>query len=330
MGGTIQKPLAVTGTVSTVVGAAGAAGAADGPMASARFNYLHGITSDGGNLYITDQSNGTIRKVVIATGAVSTIAGTAGASGSADGTGAAARFYLPEGITTDGTNLYVADRNNCTIRKIVIATGAVSTLAGNPAIPGAADGAGTVARFNDPNGITTDGKYLYVTDKKSNTIRKVAISTGTVTTLAGKAGESGSADGAGAAARFTGPAGITTDGKNLYVADQYSYSIRKIVIATGAVTTLAGKNGVSGKADGTGAAAQFSGPAGITTDGANLYVTESLKNTVRKVVIATGAVTTLSGSEGAAAAFKTPKGITSDGTYLYVADYGNQTVKKIK
>ncbi len=299
-------------------------------MAAARFNYLHGITADGANLYITDQSNGTIRKVVIATGMVTTLAGSAGVPGSADGTGTAAKFYLPEGITTDGKNLYVADRNNNTIRKIVIATGAVTTLAGNPGIPGSTDGTGTAARFAEPTGITTDGKHLYMTDKKNSTIRKIDLVTGAVTTIAGKAGVTGSADGAGADARFTGPAGITTDGKNLYVADQFSYTIRKIVIASGVVTTIAGKGGLSGSADGKGTAAQFTGPVGITTDGQNLYVTEPLKGAVRKVVITTGTVTTLSSSEGAAAQFKTPKGITSDGTHLYIADYGNQTVKKME
>ena len=86
------------------------------------------IATDGTNLYVTDSGNHTIRKIVIATGSVSTLAGGAGNSGSADGAGSTARFNAPSGITTDGTNLYVADYGNCTIRKVVIASGVVTTL----------------------------------------------------------------------------------------------------------------------------------------------------------------------------------------------------------
>ena len=64
-----------------------------------------------------DYSNHLIRKIVISTGAVTTLAGT-GSSGSANDTGTSASFYFPHGITTDGTNLYVGDRSNHLIRKI--------------------------------------------------------------------------------------------------------------------------------------------------------------------------------------------------------------------
>ena len=103
---------------------------------------------------------------------VTTIAGTAGAGGSTDGTGAAARFYLPVGITTDGANLYVADSWH-TIRKIVISTGAVTTIAGTADATGSTDGTGAAARFCSPHGITTDGTNLYVADCFSYTIRKI-------------------------------------------------------------------------------------------------------------------------------------------------------------
>jgi len=88
---------------------------------------------------------------------------------------------------------------------------------------------GTAARFSAPNGITTDGTNLYVTDTGNSTIRKIVISTGVVTTLAGSsAGSSGSTDGTGTSARFYSPYGITTDGTNLYVADTFNHTIRKI------------------------------------------------------------------------------------------------------
>jgi hypothetical protein len=217
------------------------------------------------------------------TGTVTTLAGTAGVSGSTDGIGAAARFYYPEGITTDNTNLYVADSNNGTIRKVVIATGTVTTLAGTAGVTGSANGTGAAAEFTSPEDITTDGANLYVADTWNNTIRKVVITTRAVTTLAGTAGVFGSTDGTGAAAWFNRPRGITTDGTNLYVADTFNHTIRKVVIATGAVTTFAGTAGLTGSTDGMGAAARFYFPVGITTDGTNLYVADMENNTIRVV-----------------------------------------------
>ena len=227
--------------------------------------------------------NRTIRKVVIATGAVTTLAGTAGMQGSTDATGAKARFVSPIGITTDGVNLYVADDGNNTIRKVVIATGVVTTLAGTAGITGSTDATGAAASFKAPQGITTDGTNLYVADSGNNTIRKVVIATGAVTTLAGTAGITGSSDATGAAASFNSPQAVTTDGTNLYIADSGNKTIREVVIATDTVTTLAGTAGVSGSTDATGAAASFNSPEGITTDGAKLYVCDSLNDTIRAI-----------------------------------------------
>lgn len=106
---------------------------------------------------------------------------------------------------------------------------------------------------------------------------------GVVTTLAGSAGSPGSADGTGGVARFVDPAGITIDGTNLYVADTYNCTIREIIISTGVVTTIAGIAGNSGTADGTGSAARFDRPWGITTDSANLYVADANNHTIREI-----------------------------------------------
>jgi sugar lactone lactonase YvrE len=340
---TVSAPLGATADISLsgtalpslglLAGGLGGPGNLDGTGVAARFNYPAGIASDGaGNLYVTDWSSHTIRKVVIATGAVTTLAGAAGQYGGGDGTGANARFTDPYGIVADGAgNLYVADSGNNAIRKVVIATGAVTTLAGagSPAY-GTADGTGAAARFNSPYGIASDGAgSLYVADTTNSTIRKVVIATGAVTTLAGAADQTGSADGTGAAARFNYPAGIVGDGAgNLYVADTNNGTIRKVVIATGAVTTLAG------------AAASFASPQGITGDEAgNLFVTDGGDNAIRKIVIATGAVTTLAGAAGqsgaadgtgASSRFYAPAGIASDGAgNLFVADHNNHTLRKV-
>ncbi len=336
MGGSIQgQPLSLAGTVTTL---AGKTTSADGTGAAAGFMFPGGITTDGTNLFVADTRNNTIRKIVIATGEVTTLAGTAGVEGATNGTGAAASFYLPSGIATDGTNLYLTDTGNSTIRKIVIATGEVTTLAGSPHVQGATNGVGAAASFFDPFGITTDGTNLYVADTYNSAIRKIVIATGAVSTLAGTPGIGGSADGIGGAASFGGPIGIKTDGSNLYVADTGNHTIRKIVIATGEVSTLAGTPGSRGFADGIGAAASFDYPYDITTDGTNLYVADNFNCTIRKIVIATGAVSTLAGTPGRAgsadgiggeASFGMPQAVTTDGRNLYVADSGNSTIRKI-
>ena len=299
LGGAVQSnPLKLAMAVSTLAGLAGTDGSADGTGTAALFHSPQGITSDGTNLYVADAGNDTIRQIVISTGAVTTLAGKAGSSGSADGTGTAALFHSPQGITSDGTNLYIADTGNNTIRKIsknkicypgVSASfcsytlNTVTTLAGKAGSSGSADGTGTAALFNSPQGITTDGINLYVADTGNDTIRQIVISTGAVTTLVGTAGTSGSIDGTGTAARFNSPQGITMDVTDLYVADTGNDTIRQIVIATGAVTTLVGTAGSTGSTDGTGTAARFYYPEGMTTDGTNLYVADTGNDTIRKI-----------------------------------------------
>jgi hypothetical protein len=224
---------------------------------------------------------------------VTTIAGPAqGAttSGDTDGTGNAARFNLPIAITNDGVNLYIADTNNNKIRKMVIATGAVTTLAGpaqGTTTSGDLDGTGNAARFTNIKGITTDGTNLYVSEQSIKKVRKIVIATGVVTVLAGPANgttTAGDTDGTGNAARFLSPFDMTTDGTNLYLSDDNK--IRKIVIATGVVTTLAGPaqgTTTSGDLDGTGNATRFNAPQGIITDGTSLYVVDNGNNKIRKI-----------------------------------------------
>lgn len=328
---TIRKVIIASGVVTSLAGSAGATTAADGTGAAATFQNPTHITSDGVNLFVIDDRS--IRKVVIATGVVTTLAGSTSATD--DGTGVAARFRVPNDVATDGENLFVTDSG--TIRKVVIATGAVTTLAGTRGVYGSQDGTGAAASFWSPENITTDGKYLFISDNNKCTIRKIEIATGVVSTLAGSADVRGSTNGTGATASFSGPSGITTDGINLFVSDSQNNTIRKIVITTGAVSTLAGSIGVSGSTDGIGATASFSSPRGITTDGTNLFVADYDNKTIRKIVIATGAVTTLVGSAGvygtangtgSTARFRYPNGISTDGSYLYLTDF--TSIRKIE
>lgn len=378
---TIRSIDIASGGVTTLAGTSGTAGFANGIGTAALFSAPAGLATDGTNLYVADSLNNVVRRIVIATGAVTTFAGS-GTPGFGDGVGTAASFDSPNGVATDGTNLYVSDNGNRAIRQIVLTSGVVSTLVestsnyfmspagiatdgtnlfvadtvlnvvkkvvigsqtvittmagdGASGVPGAVDALGGAARFDAPAGVALSGADLYVTDSGSNVIRKVVISTAAVTTVAGTPS---SADGTGTAAAFKSPYDVCTDGANLYVADAGSNTIRKISIATGLVTTLSGTADVSGTADATGANARFDSPGSITTDGTALYVADTGNNTIRKVVIATGAVTTLAGAagtagaadgSGAGATFNSPSGITTDGTNLYVSDTGNNSIRKV-
>lgn len=330
----IRKIDLVTSNVSSVLTKRSVSN--DGVGTGARFSKPHSLTTDGKSIFAVDSTNQTIRKINISSGAVTTLAGSVGVAGSANGVGAEANFNNPRGVTNDGQNLYVADFDNHTIRKIEISTGIVTTIAGGSGVWGSDDGVGLSARFAFPSGITTDGVNLYIADSENHTIRKMVLSTGVVSTLAGMSREAGRLDGVGASARFNFPIGITTDAKNLYVSDFRNNTIRKVEIASGNVSTLAGSDaGISGTADGVGADSRLSEPVGITTDGKNLYFVNSSTNTIRKVEISTGAVTTLAGSYGIAdgvgkdAGFDIPIGVTSDGVSLYISDSRNNTIRKM-
>jgi HYDIN/CFA65/VesB-like, Ig-like domain len=328
---TIRKIVIATGAVTTLAGRLRQPDNNDGTGTNAGFENPMGIATDGaGNLYVADTSNNMIRKIVIATGAVTTLAGSF-QSGANDGTGANATFNGPTGIAADGAgNVYVSD-GNCTIRKIVIATGVVTTLAGTVKQCTTLDGTGTAAHFFEPYGIASDGAgNLYVADSGDDTIRKIVIATGVVTTFAGTPGQTGIADGTGAAARLSWPFGLVSDGAgNLYIADTGNNAIRKIAIASGAVTTVVAPPAPTGSADGIGSAAFFTAPAGITSDQAgNVYVADG-NDTIRKLVVATKTVTTFAGAPGQKAnvdgtgvdaRFTLPEAIFGAGDNLYVAD----------
>lgn len=326
------------GVVTTFAGAAENTGSADGVGGEASFAFPVGIATDGaGNAYVADTRNNTIRKIS-PEGLVGTLAGAAEAFGSTDGVGRTATFGPAIGISPDRTgNLYVTDQFNNTIRRIA-PSGMVSTFAGTGPAQGSSDGTGSAASFNSPKGITTDTYgNVYVADSGNGTIRKISPS-GDVTTFAGTAGQFGTADGAGSAARFMFVSGIAMDDAgNVFVAD--SNAIRKIT-AAGVVSTLAGSAGaMSGNSDGIGPAASFWLPQGVATDASgNVYVADTGNHTVRKVT-PSGRVTTLAGTAGEigsvdgtgpAARFNSPSGIATDPAgNVYVADTGNHTIRKI-
>ena len=174
------------------------------------------------------------------------------------------KFDEPRGIWGNSTHLYVGEQGedgsgNNAIRRVTIATGEVTTLAGT-GFENFADLTSTSAAFNDPRGVAGDGQgNLYVADRDNNRIRKIVIATGEVTTLAGSATADFIDNETGSAARFDGPRDLWVVGGDLYVTDQFNHAIRKVVIATGEVETIAG-TGASGHDNGPGASATFDRP----------------------------------------------------------------------
>jgi len=250
-------------------------------LAGAPFEFTDGLWGDGQNLYVTTRAN-TIVQVDLATNSARPFASNAASSFS---------------IWGDSTYLYVANSvdSNWTIQRISRSTGEKTTLARG---------------FAFPTGIWGDSTYLYVVDDP--VIRRVNKATGEVLTFAGAEGQRGTADGIGGAARFNYPRDIWGDGTYLYVTDYYVGTIRRIRISDAAVTTFAGAAGQTGNVDGIGTDARFAYPYRITGDGTNLYVGN--ESVARKIVISTGAVTTLMNASA--------DGLWTDGQALYATARG--------
>ena len=315
-------------TISTLAGAGFVfAGYLDGTGTGAQFNAPYGVAADAsGNVYIADSSNYVIRKITSG-GVVTTLAGHAGLPGTLDGTGTGAQFGAIRGIALDGSgNLYVTDYTYGTVRKVVIASGAVTTF-----VPASAG-------LSQPVGIAVDptSGNIYVADAGNYVIRKVA-SGGSVSIFAGSAGHSGGTDGSGSGAQFSYPTGVAVDsGGNVYVADYQGNTVRKITSA-GSVTTFAGVFGNPGVVDGPVSGAVLDHPYGVAIDSAgDIFMTDSA-NLIREISGST--VSTLAGQQsqpgalngtGSNAWFNTPAGIavTSVATTIYVADTINNMIRK--
>ncbi|HEV2695705.1 MAG TPA: NHL repeat-containing protein [Verrucomicrobiae bacterium] len=279
------RKITPAGVVSTFAGKLGVAGIVNATGTSAEFDSPNGLAFDAsGNLFVSDTGNNVIRKIT-PSGAVSTFAGVAGAGGFLDGTTAAALFSSPLGlaVASDGS-VYVADSGNHCIRKI--SGGAVTTFAGTPQVWGSADGTGTNAMFNSPCGLKFNANGgLMVSDSNNHTIRKIKTS-GAVTTYAGTAGQDGAVDGDVSVARFRNPAEMAFDFRgNLYVADSFNQTIRKIS-TNGIVSTVSGAAGMAGANSGTNGEGRFFNPYGVAVaaDG-SLVVVDTYNELVRTVIV---------------------------------------------
>jgi sugar lactone lactonase YvrE len=311
------------GSVTTLAGVFGTVGSTDGAGAQATFNLPSGLAYAGGELYLTDTENHTIRKIDIASTNVTTIAGTPRQPGSADGTGSAAAFHEPEGLALDGTGrFYIGDTDNDTIRAMDVGTLTTSTIAGSPGVTGSSDGTGMSALFYKPKDIAIDGAgNLYVADALNESVRKMVTSSGQVSTLH----------------TFTAvPQGLAVDGTDVLVSLADHSLVR--VASDGTATPLAGSPGKPGFVDGPGDAARFNSPSGMWNDGAGtLYVADNLNAVIRTIRLASGTAGTFAGAKsigsangtGTQARFAGPQGLVADATNAYVADTGNDVIRKI-
>jgi sugar lactone lactonase YvrE len=354
---TITQPIAYTiaGTLDSISLGDG------GPATRAYLDLPMGIAVDSsGNVYISNAGNYLVRKIAKSTGIITTYAGVQGLSYSGDGGPAVdAGLAYPGGLALDSAgNLYIATLFDNAVRKVTASTGIITTVAGDGSMGYSGDGgAASSAQLNYPAAVVADALgNLFIADTGNNAIREVSMQTGIISTIAGsgKAGYSGDA-GPATQATLSSPSGVVLDGEgNLYISDCNNNVIRKIIMSTGDISTVAGNgynattapsgNGSGGYTGDGGPAtsAELFHPQGIAFDLAgNLYFADSGNNVVREVSAITGTITTLVGTGGfgyngsGIAASSTelggPMGITFDSTgNLYIADFLNNLAREVE
>ncbi|MGA3212371.1 MAG: Ig-like domain repeat protein, partial [Terriglobales bacterium] len=312
----IRKVTALTGVITTAAGTVAGANCGysgdSGPATSAELAGPLGVALDaGGDLFIADYRNNVIRKVTAATGVISTVAGCCEPSGksgySGDGGSAtSAELYGPTGVALDTAgNLYIADSNNNVIRKVTMATGVITTVAGccettgGPGTGGYSGDGGPAAsaELYAPEGVAVDSEdNLYIADYVNCLARKVTASTGKITTVAGTIAGAGTHSNCGfsgnggpaTSAELAGPGGVALDsGGDLFIADSGNFIIREVNASTSVITTAAGDGIQSYTGDGGPAtSASLSQPYGVAVDSSgNIYVGDSLNNVIRKVTV---------------------------------------------
>jgi sugar lactone lactonase YvrE len=367
------------GTITTFAGDGTAGYLGDsGAATGAELDAPAAVALDGAdNLYIADKTNNVIRKVTAATGIINTVAGngtactTSASTGCMDGgVATSAELNVPQGVAVDGAgNLYIADTGDESIRMVAAATGIISTVAGNGTAGYSGDGAAaTAAELRKPAGLAVDGAgNVYIADEQNVRIREVAAATGIISTVAGGGSATFSAgnacpgtptatatdafgDGCPAinattadSARFVIPASVTVDGAgNLYIGDSAAAMVREVTEASGIISAVAGNGTTGSSGDGTAAtSAQLRAPAGVSVDGAgNLYIADEGNQRIRKVLSATGIISTVAGTGTAgysgdsvaatAAELKNPNDIAVDSSgNLYIADQANARIRRV-
>ncbi len=349
-----------------------------GAPLDAELDFPTGLTLDSSNnIYVADFINQRVRKV--AGNVIATFAGTGDGDG---GPATSAFLNFPEGLAVDAAgNVVVADGGNFVARRFALGgsintfgqsvaplavavdtsgnfyvtddeplvleitkAGLTSIVAGDSQSGYSGDnGPATKAMIDDPTGVAVDaGGNVYFTDYANNKIRKVTISSGVITTIAGNGNAAYSGDKGPALNAGLDPYDIAIDTPgNIYVADQLNNRVRKIGL-DGTITTVAG-SGVPGYTGdgGPAVAAELALPSGVAVDSAgNLYIADYGNSVVRRVT-STGLITTIAGTPGvltpstgdggaAVGAQLDPLRVALDGAgNVYVSDSVNDRVRML-
>jgi hypothetical protein len=318
------------------------------PATGVQLNYPYGIADDSaGNVYISDSHNFMVREDVKSSGLVNFFAGNGTYGYSGDGGSAtAAELTYNYGVAKDGAgNVYIADTNNCLVRK-VSTSGTITTFAGlvitSPRCGYNGDGgSATSAELYNPYGVATDkNNNVYITDYAEHVVRKV--SGGIITTIAGIGGLAGySGDGGPAtSALLYGPTAVAVDPTgNVFIADTNNCRVREINVATGTINTVAGTGNCSFTGDGLAIANGIGYPQGLAVDANDNLFVGDYNNRVRWVS-PNGIMTTIAGTGAAgysgdgglatSAVMYEPTGIALDPSgNVLVSDYNNFRVRSI-
>jgi hypothetical protein len=335
--------------ITTIAGDGTAAYTGDGgPALNAEFFYPQCICLDHfGNLYVADNQPGNrIRKIVLSTGIITTVAGTGTGGFSGDGGPATdAMVFYPQGICTDTLgNVYFGDCGNYRVRKINVSDGSISTVAGNGIMGNSGSGGlATNAELNYPTGLVIKGDDFYISDIGNNIISKITLPNGIISTIAGNGTAGYSGDGGPAIqAEFNWPSEIAIDTHgDIFITDALNNCLRKVETATNIISTICG-NGSTGYSGNGGPASNaiLDQPYGIFIDKKNnIYFSDDYYSVIREIVSSTGIINTVagcgiagfSGDDGPAISAEIqPADVCLDsvGT-IYIADFLNYRIRKL-
>ncbi len=343
-------------TISTVTGNGYDAGTSNGgysgdggPATSAELYAPTGMAfDDSGNIFVADYGNHRVRKVIVSDGIIVTVAG-GGISGTGDGGQATtAVLGFPQGVAFDPSgDFYIADELANRIRKVTVATGVITTVAGTGNVGYCPDGIpATDGSLNRPYGVALDDSgNFFIADWGNNVVRKVFASTGTILTIAGNRTSGYSGDGGSATtAELHGPSGVAVDTEgNVYIADFFNNEVRKVTMSRGIINSVAGNYAIGGG---------YSGDGGQATDAEietvnifvdryeNLYIPNG-NDIVRKVTSYSGIITTIAGTyryvgysgDGgpatAAEMYGPADAIVDNNGNIYIADEVNNVIRKV-
>lgn len=357
---TITVPVTVGfNQVVVLAGAAGGVGDVDATGTAARFNFgtADGVliaSGDGKHLYVADRQNDVVRRIDVATGAVTTLVGVPGTSGTDDSptqaTDPPATLRAPYGMALDAaeTKLYISDADAHTVRvaDLTQSPPKLSTLCGQPDTPGMVDSpTATQVRFSSPGGLALDEKrgMLYLAEWGNNRVRAINVTTGATTTLAGN-GTQSSVDSNPGPASFDQPIGIVYDGATIYVSDEGAQVIRAVDPASATVITISGSANMNGNTDGVGSVARLTTPTGLANYGdatsGLIVVAEYGTNNITTIRKSDGTRTTIAGPSngspsgwtdgvGTQARFRGPGCVAVVGGDVFVFDTQNNVVRRI-